>query len=284
MKNPRLIRKRISSIKNIHKITKALEMVAASKVQKAQDKALSGKPYAQTVYSLIQNFAGKVDPNIIPLLRVPPKIQNALYLLITTNRGLCGSLNTNLFRFVEEDLKNLNLKNPYFITLGKEGRNFAVLKGKLLADFSDQEPFLSSVPAITKLITDSFANQEYDLISLAYNDFVSAFVQEPRIKQILPITTFEKETEIKKNIRFSFEPSAEVIFENLLPFYLEIQIREAIIEAEASEHSARMIAMKNASDNAKQLSYGLILEYNQARQQTITNELSDIVTARLTID
>src|SRR3989344_3553019 len=147
MLNPRLIKKRVNSIKNIGKITKALEMVSASKVQKAQDKAVSAKPYARTIYEIIANLAGDSESHEIPLMRQPELINNDLYILVSTNRGLAGSLNTNLFRKAFEFIKQKNTKHS-FITIGKKGRTFAATEGKLEADFSEYKDWGSLISAV----------------------------------------------------------------------------------------------------------------------------------------
>lgn len=301
MANPRLIKKRVKSIKNINKITKALEMVAASKVQKAQEKAVNAKPFAEKIYQLVQSFASQADTATIPLLRSPKEIRSDLYVLVSTNRGLAGNINTNLFRLLSRQLLTSLVKSHSFITIGKKGRNIALGQGDLLADFSDYMPPESAVPYIIKAVTDAFVEEKVDAVYIVYNDFISALRQDPKIKRLLPLSkedialsdeseAFElkgdqndKEEKGEKNVLYNFEPSPEAVLKELLPFYLEIQMTEILLEAEASEHSARMVAMKNASDNAKELSYNLSLEYNKARQSSITTEINDIVTAGLSL-
>ncbi|KKQ37253.1 MAG: ATP synthase gamma chain [Candidatus Woesebacteria bacterium GW2011_GWA1_37_7] len=289
MANPRLIKKRVNSIKNIKKITKALEMVSASKVLKAQSKALAAKPYAEKIYEIIANVAGEVNISEIPLLRKPKEIKRNLYIVISTNRGLAGSLNTNLFRKLGEHSKESGIVDSSFITVGKKGRGAVAFYGTLLADFSEGIT-TKSVPAIINLVSDKFVNEEVDAVYLVYNDFISALSQDPVIKKILPITyekpSFDllgKEANVRNNIKlnivFNFEPSREEVLKELLPFYLEVILSEALYEAEASEHSARMVAMKSASDNAQELSSSLTLEFNKARQSMITNEINDITVA-----
>ncbi len=283
MSNPRFIKKRVKSIKNINKITKALEMVAASKVQRAQDKAMLGKPYSQKVLELVQSLAGEkdVDMNQVPLMRVSVSPQKRLFVLISTNRGLAGSLNTNLFREVIRTVKETPRTN-LFITVGKKGRSLALTHGELIGDFSDYNPREAASAAIASEIIDTFTREVVDEVYLVYSDFVSALNQKPTIKKILPLIIEQSES-IERPL-YSFEPSPTEVLSQLLPFYIEVILAEAIFEAEASEHSARMIAMKNASDNAKSLGESLSLEYNNARQQAITTEINDIVTAGLSLD
>ena len=299
MANPRLIKKRVGSIKNIGKITKALEMVSASKIQKAQSKALSAKPYAGAIYEMIANLSYDFESNEIPLMRQPKFTANDLYVLISTNRGLAGSLNVNLFKKIESHIDERGKINHNFITVGKKGRYFALTNGKLVADLSEAKERVGVISAITKIITEGFAEQTYDEVYIAYSDFITAFSQVPSVKKILPVSrnlleevSHKKSLEIvgheyqnnpdltQSTVKFYYEPDPISVLNNLLPFYIEIQIAEAIFEAEASEHSARMIAMKNAYDNATELSDGLSLEYNKARQSMITTEINDITVAQ----
>ncbi len=286
MANPRLIKKRVSSIKNIGKITKALEMVSASRVQKAQEKAVSAKPYADMIHELVGSLAGERASIEIPLMRKPTEKGSDLIILISTNRGLAGSLNTNLLRKVSNFLEKRNAKHS-FITVGKKGRTFAMQSGKLVADFSGSNATGSKVTDIVKIATEGFTREAYDEVYIAYSNFLTALTQEPTVKKILPIRAEELsgekepiEAKERKAGNFSYDPDPVTVLADLLPYYLEIQVAESLYEAEASEHSARMIAMKNASDNASELTEGLSLEYNKARQSMITTEISDITTAQ----
>lgn len=273
MANQKQIKKRVKSIKNIGKITSALEMVSASKVQKAQEKALSAKPYAGKVYELIQSMAGEKEINI-PLLRQPEVVKTELYIIISTNKGLAGSLNTSLFSLLSREIADKKTVKK-FITLGLKGRNFALENGELIADFSEKVPFDENLPGLIEIIIDSFSREYVDAVYLSYNDFVTVLKQEPVIKRLFPI--IREESSVKS--AYTYEPSAKEVLEKLLIFYIENQIRDAIFEAEASEHSARMIAMKNASDSASDLTETLSLEYNKARQANITTEIADVVTS-----
>lgn len=300
MINPRLIKKRLTSVKNIGKITKALEMVSASKVQKLTEKAVSAKPYTKLIYDLVGSLAGDSEAMEIPLMRQPEKTENELYILISTNRGLAGSLNTNLFRNLAKHLEGNTLKHN-FITIGKKGRSFAMLNGNLVADFSDYKEKTEIVSSVNKMLIEGFINETYDAVYIVYSDFITALTQEPSVKQILPIKKSElsleqtdtdvagkRESEqVRSKIvskSFYYEPDPVTVMENLLPYYLEIQLIESLYEAEASEHASRMIAMKNASDNSEELSLGLALEYNKGRQSLITTEISDITTAQLSLN
>jgi len=274
MASKKQIKKRVSSIKNIGKITSALGMVSASRVQKAQDKALAARPYADKIYELISSLAGEKDIKDISLLRQPETVNNDLFVLISTNKGLVGNLNLALFGALTKNFDDLPHK---FITLGSKGRNFAIKNGLLIADFSDKEPFVANVPAIAEIVTSLFIEKEVDSVYLAYSSFVNVTLQIPTIKLLLPIG--KKDYVTHKKVSYSYEPSVNDVLSSLLVFYIENQIREAIISAEASEHASRMIAMKNASENANELSNLLSLEYNKARQEAITAEIADVVTS-----
>lgn len=286
MASIKLITRRIKSVQNISQITKAMEMVAASKMKKAQEAALMGKPYADRIYQATCELARRTGKKFHPLLSEGNPKGKLLIILISTNKGLCGGLNTNLFRMIH-NLTGVNNLTEY-ITIGKKGENFVARTGKkLIADFSLKTPFITSVPAVTGMVIESFMKGEYREIWLAYNGFLSALKQLPLKKRILPLTDIELKEDSQEDINFSdfvMEPSIDDILDNLLPHYIENQIRSAIFEAEASEHSARMIAMKNASDAALDLIDDLTLIYNKARQEKITYEIADIVTARLAVE
>ncbi len=284
MANIRLIKRRIKSADNIAKITRAMEMVAASKMKKAQDQALLGKPYAEKIYQAVRELGSHLEKEDHPLLSFGNPESKILVILISTNKGLCGGLNTNLFRMVHTWFHEI--KDTDFISIGRKGESLIVRGGKnLIADFSTKVPFIEIVPALTKLLVDGFIEGKYKEIYLTYNTFFSALKQIPTKKMILPITEFEKVEESNKNIfaEFIIEPNINDILQNLLPHYLENQIRTAIYEAEASEHSARMIAMKNATDAALDFVSELTLVYNKARQEKITFEIADMVTARMAV-
>ncbi|MBI4065440.1 ATP synthase F1 subunit gamma [Candidatus Gottesmanbacteria bacterium] len=285
MANIRLIKGRIKSAKNIAQITKAMEMVAASKMKKAQAVASAGKLYAGKIYDMVQELARRVDVTDNPLLQKSKTlIGKSLVIYITTNKGLCGGLNSTSFRFLTGQYKNF--QNTQFITLGKKGAGYVVsFGGTIIADFSQISPFTSAVPALTTRILEEFLERRVDGIDLVYNEFLSIVKQEPRRKMILPLSIESSTTQVKKDKReFLIEPSPKQVFDALLPHYLENQIRDAILQSEASEQSSRMMAMRNATDNALSLMDELTLVYNKARQEKITYEISDMVTARLAVE
>ncbi len=284
MANIRLIKRRIRSAKNISQITKAMELVAASKMKKAQAAALSGKLYAEKIYEMVVRLARKVDRASHPLLQSPKLMSGKrIVILISSNKGLCGGLNTNLFRFLLKEYGYL--KNIMFVTLGKKGAMFlTITKHTIKADYSDTLPFITTVPALTELIVKEYVEGRVDGVDLVYNEFVSALKQTPRKKTIVPLSIEHVPGQGDVESEFLIEPDATQVFDALIPHYLENQIRDAVLQADASEHSARMVAMRNATDNALTFIAELTLQYNKARQEKITYEISDIVTARIALE
>lgn len=287
MASIRILRRRIKSAKNIAQITKAMELVAASKMKKAQAQALAGKQYAQKIYEMVTELARRTDVSNHPYL-IRPKLLTGkrLIILISTTKGLCGGLNSNLFRYIIKTYPDFHKQD--IVTIGKKGSNLVVRLGAtLLADFSETTPFIMTVPAIVELMVDKFLRGQYDGVDVVFNEFKSALQQIPKKKTVLPLTIEAHDEDGEPNNDFSefvIEPSKNEVFDALLPHYLENQIRDAILQAEASEHSARMVAMRNATDNALSLIDGLTLLYNKERQAKITFEIADIVTARLAVE
>jgi F-type H+-transporting ATPase subunit gamma len=291
MASERLIKSRIKSAKNISQITNAMQMVAASKMKRAQNAAISGRPYTEKIAQMTAAFVAKIDPGKHPLLNINSNGMR-LFVLISTNKGLLGGLNTNLFRQLTKWYGADVLDNTVFATVGKKGEHFLVrTKKQLSVDFSDTLPFTNVIPALTKYITDGYLKQEFNEVTLIYNNFISALVQEPMQKKILPISQFSQSKENNEDVKndknsfeFIIEPGIDEILDQLLISYLENQVRDAVYEAEASEHSARMMAMKNATENALELIDLLTLEYNKARQEKITFEIADMITARMAVE
>lgn len=287
MASIRILRRRIKSAKNIAQITKAMELVAASKMKKAQAQALAGKQYAQKIYEMVTELARRTDVSNHPYL-IRPKLLTGkrLIILISTTKGLCGGLNSNLFRYLLKTYPDFHKQD--IVTIGKKGSSLVVRLGAtLLADFSETTPFIMTVPAIVELMVDKFLQGQYDGVDVVFNEFKSALQQIPKKKTVLPLTIEAHDKDDEPNNDFSefvIEPSKHEVFSALLPHYLENQIRDAILQAEASEHSARMVAMRNATDNALSLIDGLTLLYNKERQAKITFEIADIVTARLAVE
>lgn len=285
MANIRLIKRRIKSAKNIAQITKAMELVSAAKMKKAQANALAGKLYAQKIFEMVTRLASRTDYRNHKLLMTPMPTGKRLLVLLSTNKGLCGGLNTNLFRFF---MKTHTDNSKYdVVTIGKKGADFVTRLGHgVKADFSDTTPWERVVPALVSYLTEQFLTGEYDGVDLISNEFISVSKQIPKAKTVLPLTisgeTANPDTE--GTYEFLIEPNVEEVFNALLPHYVENQIRDAVLQAEAAEHSARMIAMHNATDNANSLRDELTLQYNKARQEKITYEITDMITARLAVE
>lgn len=275
--NLRQVRGKIRSISNVKKITKAMQLVSAVKMRKAQQLAIEGRPYRELLESIISRVVSSVEINS-PLLAASKKAENKeLVIFISSNKGLCGSFNVNLFRLM---LKQDNLKNMDFITIGKKGASFAVtMKSNVVADFSENAP-LSQVSAIFEMALSSFISGKYNKVSILYNKFISTLHSESVKEQILPVTGSEITRENKRGVEYLIEPSRQELLESLLRNHVEEKIRGAIINSDAAEHSSRMIAMKNATDNANDVIYNLTLLRNKLRQQKITYELLDMITAK----
>lgn len=285
MPNTRQIVQRIKTAGNISKITKAMEMVSASKMRRAQASALATRPYTQALNNSLQSLAEASSTAVHPLLT---HHENGfdVAVIISTDKGLCGSLNPTLFKETISWLKQH--KDGKIIAIGKKAVAFARITGiELYAQFTELPDQISpsDTIAISTLIQDGFLSEEFRSVSLIYMDFVSTLVQKVTVQQVLPIPKIEETDEAlvdKLNeAEYIFEPSADAILNNLLPYYLENSVYQAFLEARASEHSARMVSMKNASENAGELMSDLRLVYNKSRQASITAELLDVVTALL---
>lgn len=287
MASLRDIRRRIKSVKNTAQITKAMQMVAASKMRKAQEAALSGRPYAELLNRVLVSLRDRVDANLHPLLE-RREVKNELVILISTDKGLCGGLNTNLFR----EAANYNVDTTKFISLGRKGTQFlARTKRNMIADFAlkDQPSFLET-KAVSKFAIEKFLSGDVDKVTVLYPLFVNTLTQRPTAIPLLPITSLEEagiqETEAAiaaPEGGILFEPDAQSILDAIVPYYVHYALFQMVLGARASEHSARMVAMKSATDNAKQLVKDLTLEYNKARQAAITTELLEISTAQLAL-
>lgn len=284
MSNLTGIRRRIKSARNISQITKAMEMVAASKMQKAQNAVLSSRPYAEKLDTVVRDLSGRVKLLDLPLLKQPKAIKNVAVLVVSTNRGLCGSLNTNLFREIQSWQAGLpGSFNISYITVGRKAHGFVARSGHpLLAEFQDlpEHPSFQEIRPISKLLLDGFLSNQFDQVVAVYARFVNTISQEPTIKELLPAKPAVKTYHDLFERDYVFEPSPTSVLNAVLPYRFELMLYEIILEARASEHSARMVAMKNAHDNASDLVHGLTIDYNRVRQSTVTNELLDVTTAR----
>ncbi len=280
--NLRQIRKKIKSINNVRKITKAMQLVSAVKMKRSQQLAIDGMLYRQILENVIRRVISLTSKDYSPLQKAHENSKNQkLIIVISTNKGLCGAFNINLFKFL---LKNYDLKNQLYITVGKKGGIFiSKIGGKIIASFN-QIPFINNVSPIFETSLNLFLQGEVKEIHLVYNHFINSFKFETVFKPLLPINVEQLTTnfEEKKVLReeYLIEPSPMEIIDSLIKSYIEEMIRGAILESEAGEHSARMLAMKNATDNAEDVIYNLILLRNKIRQEKITYELLDMVTAK----
>lgn len=279
--NIRQVRKKIKTVGNVKKITRAMQLVSAIKMRKAQQKALEGRPYLETLDNILSRILTKVDIKLSGLLS-EKKADKELAIIISSNKGLCGAFNFNLFRFVT---KNIDFDRSEFILLGKKGALLTIrLGGKIIADFSSNEP-LTAVSAIFNMALSKFLTEEYKAVYLVYNKFISTLRSEPIKEKILPVKISKQDlANIKKEEEYLIEPRPELIVDPLLRSFIEEKIRGAIMSHEAGEHSARMMAMKSATDNANDLTYELTLLRNKLRQEKITNELLDMITAKESVE
>ncbi len=291
MPSTRDIRRRIKSVKNTSQITKAMQMVAASKMRKAQQSALAGRPYAGLMNEVLGEVTAYSGDFTHPLMEVRP-VKNRAIILVSTDKGLCGGLNANLMR----EAAKMDRNTTVFIAAGRKGSQFlARTKRKLVAEFTYKDaPLFSEARAISKFSRDLFLKGEADAVDILYTNFISTLNQRSEVRPLLPVGEIKPVTTgvpeepataplLKGATEFLFEPSAEDVFGYLLPHYLNFQVYQILLEAKASEHSARMVAMKNATDNALQLIKDLTLEYNKLRQANITNELLEITSAAMAL-
>ena len=281
--NLRQVRNKIKSVKNVKKITKAMQLVSAVKMKKAQQVAVEGRPYHETLQHIINKIVPTVDVTFSPLLTESTGAKRELMILVSSNKGLAGAFNVNLFRVL---LKIERIKEIDFIALGKKGALFANTFGKsVIADFSSGNPS-TEVSAVFELVVQKFLAGEYSNVSILYNKFVSTLKSEAVKETILPIK-LETETEAEtgeSTTEYLVEPTRQELLEFLLKSYIESRIRNAVLNSEAAEHSARMIAMKNATDNANDLIINFTSLGNKLRQSKITNELLDMITAKESIE
>jgi len=287
MSSARQIKQRIKTAKNISKITKAMEMVSASKMRRAQAQALATRPYTRALQESLQKLASKVATDIHPFL-TEHGLGFDVAIIVSTDKGLCGGLNQNLFK--ETIAWQKTHPNSKLVLVGKKAVAFGRIYGlNVHAQFTDLPDTISAndTIAITALASKAFLEKEFKTVSIIYMDFISTLVQKVRTTQLLPLPqevtdTLSGETpSTKKAAEYLFEPTPEAILHDLLNYYLENSVFQAFLEAKASEHSARMVAMKNASENAGELVHELKLQFNKSRQAAITNELLDITTAIL---
>lgn len=286
------MRLRMRSVKNISQVTRALEAVSASKVRKAQQAVLATRAYAGKAWQVLEHLGTQPGQtaNLHPLLQEHAEVKNITVVLITSDRGLCGAYNTNMMReallFAREQKANVQ-----FVAVGKKGRDLLIRRRQtLIAEFINLpgNPSFVDVSPIGELVVQDFLNGRTDQVFLAYTDYVNTLRQEPRVRPLLPLKPESAEAHEAAGAAavlaskqpqpaYLYEPSQKGLLDVIIPRFTELQVFQAVLEAMASEHAARMVAMRNATDSAKDLLSALQLQYNKARQLSITSDLLDIV-------
>jgi F-type H+-transporting ATPase subunit gamma len=291
MASVREIRRRIKSVKNIAQVTRALQAVSASKARRAQEAVIATRAYAQLAWEVLSDLSEQVgaDAKLHPLFEQRP-LKTLGLVLLSGDRGLCGAFNYNLVREAMDFLRGQSIPVKV-VAVGKKGRELMWRrKFNIVHEFSGlpAAPGLADVRPIARAAIDGFTSGEFDAVYLVYADFINTLVQKPEVKRLLPIKPAELESQaMAEHVAgarpgrmaakdYIYEPSPRAILDVIVPRFTELQIYQAILESLASEHSARMVAMRNATDSAEELVGGLTLQYNKARQQGITSELLDI--------
>lgn len=285
MANLRDIRNRIGSVNNTQQITKAMKMVAAAKLRKAQDRMVQTRPYASKIQDVVGRLVGSSDATNT-IMRKPDDVKRVLMIVVGSDRGLCGGFNNNLFKEVELQIENSlsqyrDSDTLDLITIGKKAtayfkkRKYAVIE--MYPGFFDSVSY-DATSSIMNEATQKFETEVYDEVYIAYNEFKSVIAQNRKVEKVLPIDTQAIEGDASNDsIDYIFEPGSEAILAQLLPLHLNMQLWKAVLESNAAEQGARMSAMDSATENAKDLERELRLKYNQARQSAITTEISEIV-------
>lgn len=312
------IRRRIKSINNTKKITRAMEMVSAAKMRKAVNSVLAIRAYAHSAWSVLTNLARAFSEYNVGLLEKRP-VKAVLMVVITSNKGLCGSFNSNISKKINDQIKNpANLKinrignkkieSPVadkdlvidFITVGKKGEALVRKLGKnITASFPELTylPGIESVRALAKIVMDEYLAKKYDKVVIVYTDYIFTISQQAKIRQLLPVSKIDLEKQIAEidrlakeygliqpKVEYKIEPSPKIVLTHILPRLLEMQIYHAILESNASKESARMIAMRNATDAAGEMADELTFVYNQLRQMKITQEIAEISAGRAALE
>ena len=287
MASIREIRRRIKSVKNIAQVTRAMQMVAASRMRRAQEQALASRPYANKAWEILTHLSEQ--PTRHPLLTPRGSINNVAIILITADKGLAGAYNANIIRNTIKFMRENNREEAKLITMGRKGRDLMVRYGRtVIAEFSDlpDRPSALDIAPIARIAIEGFLTGDFDEVHLAYTRFVNTLQQEPTTRLLLPIQPHSTEGKVMSRhmtqektmsgIEFLYEPNRDMLYDTILPRFTEVQIYQAVLEALASEHSARMVAMRNATNNANELVSDLTLTYNKIRQDAITKEMLDI--------
>jgi F-type H+-transporting ATPase subunit gamma len=291
MPSTREVRRRIRSVKNMAQITKAMQMVASSKMRRAQDRVQEARPYSDQIRALVSRLANATGEDLgegVALLKKRP-VRTIGIIVVTPDRGLCGALPSNINRraalTAREESAELAQHGQNagvdFIAVGRKGRDFVIrTQQNMIAEFVNygDKPSLADARAIAQVAVDAFQKGEVDVVYLVYPQFVNTVTQRPISVQLLPVQPPESSEEDKqKSIEYIYEPDARSIFEALLPRYVDVLVYQSLLETIASFYSAQMVAMKNATDNAKELTQDLTLAYNKARQAAITTQILEVV-------
>lgn len=293
----KLIQGRITSVKNTRKITKAMELVSAAKMRKATQRVIASRPYAHLAWELITELSTEREKQQHPLLAKPDKVERVLLVLIASDRGLCSGFNSHMIRKAIEEINALGSDIEIdVIACGKHAeRSMRKLGKNIIAFFTDlaNNPTYKDIRPVGKMVIEEFENGKYDKVMLGFTDFISAINQTPRVDQLLPLepikglgdTGEEKnEEKIRINADYKFEPSPHQVLDLMLPRLVEAQVYQAVLESAASEHSARMVAMKSASDAANDMIDDLTFTFNQARQASITKEILEISSGKAALE
>jgi len=288
MASAREMRLRIKSVKNISQVTRALETVSASKVRKAINAVMATRSYATKAWQVLRHVAEQPGRDSLhPLLVKRPTVKNALVVVVTGDRGLAGAYNSNVIRFTAQKFDNYSVPVKY-IAVGRKGRDLLFRRRKnVIADFSNlpAAPSFADVSAIGRLAVEEYNQGNVDEVFLVYTDFINMGRQVATVKKLLPlelegeglVEDFEHKASSGPAAAYEYEPDQRELLDQIIPRFTALQVYQAILESQASEHAARMVAMRNATDNAKELVSALQLVYNKVRQQTITNDILDIV-------
>ncbi|MFQ5452148.1 MAG: ATP synthase F1 subunit gamma [Candidatus Paceibacterota bacterium] len=285
--NFRAVEKKIKTVSNVKKITRAMQMVSAVKMRKSQEQALQTRPYTQKLESMLLRILKSKDfPKDAVSWFKKTSTSKKLHILITSNKGLAGSFNANLFRFMAN---RVSFDSDNFITMGKRGADFVRrMGGEIEADFSKEVPFIDQANAVFTLVKEGYMSDRFGHVSVIYNQFESTFIRTPAIEPFLPLEDIAKLAENQDqdladsstHKLYLIEPKDTRILESLIADLLTQKVRRAILDSQASEHSARMMAMQQATDNATELIFGLTLLRNKLRQTSITNELLEMSAAK----
>lgn len=280
MANLKDIKRRINSVKNTQQITRAMKLVAAAKLRRAQEAVTASRPYSEKVMEVMESLAMRVAPDSHPLLK-RREVKNVYILMMSGDKGLCGPFNSNIYKTTHKIMQENEGKNISIVVVGKKGVDhfkrrpqFPIVDAFL--DYGKREAYVLA-EEVASVITSHFAEEKVDQVFMVYNKFKNVVVQEPQAPSLLPIA-MEPVEEERKPVDYQYEPSAAVILDGMLKLYVTNQIYQALLESSASENGARMTAMDGATKNAKEMIEGLTLDYNRARQAAITTELIEVVT------